>query len=63
MLCGYVRRMTGRRVPAMRRVAERGATMLEYALVLTFIAVVVTTALVTFGPAVSDLFVTATNGL
>jgi Flp pilus assembly pilin Flp len=47
----------------MRRVAERGATMLEYALVLTFIAVVVTTALVTFGPAVSDLFVTATNGL
>lgn len=46
-----------------RRDLERGATMLEYALLATLIAMVVSTALVAFGPAVSALFVGATDGL
>jgi Flp pilus assembly pilin Flp len=55
--------MSRRNFWAQLGAAERGATMLEYALVATFIAVVVSAALVAFGPAVSALFIGATNAL
>lgn len=42
--------------------SERGATMLEYALVVTFIAVVVATAARALGPAVASLFDSVTAG-
>ena len=61
--CGYVRPMIGRAARVAQRDAERGATMLEYALVATFIAVVVSAALVVFGPAVANLFTGATAAL
>ena len=51
------------RFARLRRLdAERGATMLEYALVATFIAVVVATAARALGPAVASLFDSATAG-
>jgi pilus assembly protein Flp/PilA len=55
--------MIGRAARVAQRDAERGATMLEYALVATFIAVVVSAALVVFGPAVANLFTGATAAL
>ena len=61
--CGYVQPMIGRGARVAQRDAERGATMLEYALVATFIAVVVSAALVVFGPAVANLFTGATAAL
>ncbi len=50
----YVRLTTG---------GERGQGMLEYALVISFVALVVIAALVTFGPKVSNLFNDAGNQL
>lgn len=35
---------------------QRGQSMVEYALILTFVALVVITALVIFGPKVANLF-------
>jgi Flp pilus assembly pilin Flp len=43
--------------------AEKGATVEEYALMVTFVAVVVTTILVQFGPALAGLFAGAPIGL
>ncbi len=39
-----------------RRTADRGQTLVEYALLLLFLAIVVIAALLIFGPTVSGMF-------
>jgi Flp pilus assembly pilin Flp len=55
--------MSGMQRPRWLGRVDTGATMLEYALMLTLVAVVVTAAVVNFGPAVANLFTDAASSL
>lgn len=55
--------MNSREIRRRRRAAtDRGATAVEYALMLALIAGVIFTAVLAFGPVVADLYASATEG-